>query len=147
MRIQLKGINSITKKLADGTTRTYWYAWKGGPPLRGKPGSPEFIASYNEAVAQKVAPPTGKLLALLFRFQDSGEFQHGISPRTRRDYIKQIKRIERDFGDFPIKALDDPRAVESFSNGVISWRKHPCGKLTMPMAPWRGFFLGRLNAD
>jgi hypothetical protein len=28
----------------------------------------------------------------------------GISPRTRRDYIKQINRIERDFGDYPIKA-------------------------------------------
>jgi len=31
------------------------------------------------------------------RFQDSAEFQFGISPRTRRDYIKQIKRIERAF--------------------------------------------------
>jgi integrase len=118
MRIRLKGINSITKKLADGTTRTYWYAWKGGPPLRGELGSPEFIASYNEAVAKKVAPPTSNLLALLFRFQDSGEFQHGISPRTQRDYIKQIKRIEREFGDFPTKALDDPRAVDIF----LKWR-------------------------
>jgi integrase len=118
MRIRLKGINSITRKLADGTTRTYWYAWKGGPPLRGELGSPEFIASYNEAVAKKVAPPTSNLLALLFRFQDSGEFQHGISPRTQRDYIKQIKRIERRFGDFPTKALDDPRAVDIF----LKWR-------------------------
>src|SRR5690242_6832649 len=83
--------------------RTYWYAWKGGPPLRGEPGSPEFVASFNEAVARKVAPPTGVLQALLFRFQESAEFQFGISPRTRRDYVKQIKRIERDFGDFPIK--------------------------------------------
>ena len=30
-RIRLKGLNCITKKLADGTRRTYWYAWKGGP--------------------------------------------------------------------------------------------------------------------
>ena len=59
---------------------------------------PEFVASYNEAVAQKATPPTGVLLALLFRFQESAEFQFGISPRTRRDYIKQIKRIERAFG-------------------------------------------------
>ena len=118
MRVRLKGINSITKKLADGTTRTYWYAWKGGPSLRGKPGTPEFIASYNEAVAKKVAPPTGNLLALLFRFQDSAEFQFSISARTRRDYIKQIKRIERAFGDFPIKALDDPRARSIF----LDWR-------------------------
>ena len=118
MRVHLKGINSKTKKLADGTTRTYWWAWKGGPPLRGEPGSPEFIASYNEAVAKKVAPPTGVLQALLFRFQESAEFQHGISDRTRRDYVKQIKRIERDFGDFPIKALDDPRSRSVF----LEWR-------------------------
>ena len=115
MRVRLKGINSVTKRLADGTRRTYWYAWRGGPLLRGEPGSPEFVASYNEAIATKVAPPTGVLLALLFRFQESAEFQFGISPRTRRDYIKQIKRIERAFGDFPIKALDDPRSTVGVS--------------------------------
>jgi len=73
---------------------------------------------YNEAVAKKIAPPTGVVLALLFRFQQSAEFQHGISERTRRDYIKQIKRIERAFGDFPIKALDDPRSRSVF----LEWR-------------------------
>ena len=45
MRLRLKGINSITKRLANGSVRTYWYAWKGGPPLRGAPGTPEFVAS------------------------------------------------------------------------------------------------------
>ena len=118
MRIRLKGINSVTKRCADGTRRTYFYAWKGGPPLRGEPGTPEFVASYNEAAAKKIAPPSGVLLALLFRFQESAEFQFGISPRTRRDYIKQIKRIERAFGDFPIKAMDDPRARSVF----LEWR-------------------------
>jgi len=118
MRMRLKGINSITKRLANGALRTYYYAWKGGPPLRGEPGTPEFVASYNEAVATKVAPPTGVLLALLFRFQESAEFQFGISARTQRDYIKQIKRIEKAFGDFPIKALDDPRATSVF----LEWR-------------------------
>jgi integrase len=118
MRIRLRGINSVTKTLADGTRQTYWYAWKGGPPLRGEPGTPEFVASYNAAVAQKVAPPSGVLLALLFRFQESADFQFGIEPRTRRDYIKQIKRIEQAFGDFPIKALDDPRSRSIF----LEWR-------------------------
>jgi hypothetical protein len=56
MRIRLKGINSVPKRLADGTRRTYWYAWKGGPALRGEPGTPEFVASYNEAVATKIDP-------------------------------------------------------------------------------------------
>ncbi len=118
MRVRLRGVNSKRKKLADGSYKTYHYAWKGGPPLRGEPGTPEFIASYNEAAAQKKAPPKGMLLSLLFRFQESAEFQFGISPRTRRDYINQIKRVERDFGDFPIKALDDPRSTSIF----LEWR-------------------------
>jgi integrase len=118
MRVRLKGINSIRKRLADGSFRTYHYAWKGGPPLRGEPGTPEFVNSCNEAAAKKVAPPTGVLLALLFRYQESADFQFGIAARTRRDYIKQIKRIEKAFGDFPIKALDDPRAKAKF----LEWR-------------------------
>ena len=59
MRVRLRGINLVTKRLADGTLRTYWYAWKGGPPLCGEPGTPEFMASYNEAISRKVAPPRG----------------------------------------------------------------------------------------
>jgi integrase len=118
MRVRLKGINSKRKRLAGGTFKTYWYAWKGGPPLRGEPGTPEFIASYNEAVATKITPPSGVLLAILFQFQESAEFQFGISLRTRKDYIKQIKRIERAFGDFPIKALSDPRSRSVF----LDWR-------------------------
>ena len=53
MRVRLKGINSRRKKLADGSFKTYHWAWKGGPPLHGEPGTPEFIASYNAAVATK----------------------------------------------------------------------------------------------
>jgi hypothetical protein len=63
MRVRLKGLNSKHKRLAHGSFRTYWYAWKGGPPLRGEPGTPEFIASYNEAVAAKIAQPRGTLLS------------------------------------------------------------------------------------
>ena len=95
MRIRLKGINSRRKRLADGSFRTYYYAWKGGPPLRGEPGTPEFIASYNAAVAQKIGPPTGVLLAVLFRFQESAEFQFGISPRTREERERPIRYLVR----------------------------------------------------
>jgi hypothetical protein len=42
--------------------------------LRGEPGSPEFVASYNEAVAQKITPPTGTLLSVLRAYQASDDF-------------------------------------------------------------------------
>jgi integrase len=117
MRVSLKGINSVRKKLADGTYKTYWYAWKSGPPLRGEPGSPEFHASYQEAVARKATPPRGKLLSILQAYQDSEDFR-GLAGSTRRSYVALIKRIEKAFGDFPLAAVTDRR-----SRGVfLAWR-------------------------
>src|SRR5258708_6783047 len=117
MRIRLRGINRVTKRLADGTVRTYWYAWKGGPALRGEPGTPEFIASYNEAVARKVTPPRGTLLSVLQGYQVSEDFR-GLAPSTRRDYVALITRIEKAFGDFPLSALTDRRTRGIFKD----WR-------------------------
>lgn len=117
MRVRLKGLNSITKRLADGRSATYWYAWKGGPRLRGEPGTPEFIASFNEAVARKVSPPKGTLVGLLQQYQASQDF-HGLAHSTRRSYVPLITRIEKRFGDFPLSALTDRRSRGIF----MAWR-------------------------
>ena len=117
MRVRLKGINSKRKRLADGSYKTYWYAWKGGPALRGEPGSPEFHASYNEAVAQKIKPPTGILFGLLRQYQDSEDFRK-LAASTRRSYVQLLTRIERDLGDFPLSALSDRRTRGVF----MAWR-------------------------
>jgi integrase len=117
MRIRLKGVNRVTKRLADGTLRTYWYAWKGGPPLRGEPGTPEFVASYNEAAARKVTPPHGTLFSILQGYQASEDFR-GLRDSTRRDYVALITRIEKAFGDFPLSALTDRRTRGIFKD----WR-------------------------
>jgi integrase len=117
MRIRLKGINAVTKKLADGSKRTYYYAWKGGPPLRGEPGTPQFVASYNEAVDRKVVPPGGTLLSLLQAYQTCEEF-NGLADSTRRSYAALILRIEKAFADFPLAALTDRRTRGIFKD----WR-------------------------
>ena len=117
MRIRLKGLNSRRKTLADGTVKTYWYAWKGGPALPGKPGDPEFIAAYNAAVTRKVQPPRGHLISVLMAFQASAEWDD-LAPRTRRDYVRLIKVIEKRFGDFPLSGLGDRRSRAIF----LEWR-------------------------
>lgn len=117
MRVRLKGLNKVRKRLADGTFRTYYYAWKGGPALSGEPGSPEFVASYNEAVARKAAQPKGVLQFILTAYQGSANFAE-LAQRTRRDYVQQIKRIEAEFSDFPLSALSDRRTRGEF----MAWR-------------------------
>jgi hypothetical protein len=108
MRIRLKGINSKRKKLADGSFRTYYWLGKGGPPLLGEPGTAEFQASYNEAVARKVTPPSDKLLSVLQAFQQSDDFL-SLAPRSRADYVGKIKVIEKEYSNFPLAALTDRR--------------------------------------
>src|SRR5882672_6193478 len=118
MRIRLKGLNSVKKTLADGNKIRYWYAWKGGPRLAGEPGTPEFIASYNEAVARKVPSVQRTLQTLIDYFQTTTEFTKDIRERTRADYKRQIKIIEQKFGDFPLSALTDTRTRGIFKE----WR-------------------------
>lgn len=117
MRVRLKGINKVRKKLADGSFVTYHYAWKGGPRLEGAPGSPEFHASYNAAVEGRRLTPAGTLRAILDAYEASSDYT-SLAPRTRTDYKKHIKHIEAEFGDFPIKGLEDRRTRGEF----LAWR-------------------------
>lgn len=117
MRVRMKGINRVSKRLSDGSRVTYYYAWKGGPRLPGKPGDPEFVAAYNEAVAQKAKQPSGTLQAILNAYQESPKFTD-LAERTRKDYAKHIRKIEAEYGDFPISALIDRRTRGEF----LAWR-------------------------
>lgn len=117
MRVRLKGINRVTKRLADGSSVTYYYAWKGGPRLPGKPGDPKFLVAYNAAIAEKAKQPSGTLQFILNAYQDAPKFTD-LAERTRRDYVKHIRKIEAEFGDFPIAALTDRRTRGEF----LAWR-------------------------
>lgn len=117
MRVRLKGLNSVRKRLADGSTATYWYAWKGGPRLPGKPGSPEFMAAYNAAVSRKMTAPSDTLRAVFDGYLDSGEFD-ALADRSKLDYRRHLRAIEDEFGDFPIAALADRRTRGEF----LAWR-------------------------
>ena len=117
MRVPLKGLNRVSKRLADGTRVTYFYAWKGGPRLPGKPGDPEFIAAFNEAVAQKAKQPSGTIQSILNGYQETPKFTD-LAERTRKDYAKHIRKIEAEYGDFPLSALTDRRTRGEF----LAWR-------------------------
>jgi hypothetical protein len=117
MFIRAKGIHWSVCKLADGSKKVYWYAWKNGPRLVGECGSPEFVASYNAAIATKVPKPEGRLQVLIDSYQKTEDFR-GLRERTKADYIRHIAKIEQRLGDMPIKALADPR-----TRGILlDWR-------------------------
>ena len=117
MRMRLKGLNKVSKRLADGTLVTYYYAFKGGPRLPGRPGDPEFIAAYAAATHEKITPRSDRLQSVLNAYQDSPKFLD-LAIRTRRDYIRNIRVIEQRYADLPIDALPDPAT----RGDMLDWR-------------------------
>jgi hypothetical protein len=106
--VRLKGLNKVSVRLADRRIVTYWYAWKGGPRLPGKPGDPEFIAAFNEAAAQRKAPSKDTLASLVGRYRASPEFAR-LTDSTRAEWSRWLDRISADATDKD-RRPDLPRA-------------------------------------
>jgi integrase len=122
-RRKLPGVASATKRLADGTRRRYYYAWRGGPMLKAedgtplRPGDPAFHIAYTAAHAARRKPATGTLFSLVVVFKASSEFT-GLSEKTQKDYRRYLKMIEDEFGTMPLAAVEDRRARGKFK----AWR-------------------------
>src|SRR6476660_7549174 len=123
MRKHLPGIATTTKILADGTRRTYYYAWRGGPLLRGEDGTPleptdpHFFVAYTDAHRARKMPPQGTLFNLVSQFRASSEFTT-LGEKTRRSYSRYLRMIENEYGDMPLEVLEHPKARGEFK----AWR-------------------------
>src|SRR5262245_47612405 len=112
VRVNLKGIAKVTAK-----GRIYWYAWRGGPRLRGEPGSPEFVASYNEAHASLRTPDASRFRSLVVLYRASKEYAK-LADSTRRNWAPWLDRIAEHFGDLSI-AQDRPEKIRPV---IRQWR-------------------------
>ena len=130
MRVRLKGVNHSTKRLADGSTVTTGTRGANGPRLHGEPGSAEFIASFNEAVARKVTPPTGTLYSVLQGFQRSEAVPRARRTNSWRTTPAKIKLIERN-GNLPASSALRPTHAGCVSGrGAISLPCRRAGRRT-----------------
>lgn len=115
--MRVKGVASATKRLASGETRTYWYAWRGGPKLDGRPGTPEFLASLKRALDTRPLASGDTLSSIILAWNRSAE-RGKLSAPTIRAYRAYETLIEAQFGTMPLDALADPRVRGLFKE----WR-------------------------
>jgi integrase len=108
----VKGIAKVTAK-----GRTYFYAWRGGPRLRGAYGSPEFWASYNEAIVDRHIPEPGKFRALVTLYK-AGPYQK-LASSTQRIWGHWLDRIAGYFGTLSIAQFDRPERIRPI---IRNWR-------------------------
>lgn len=113
VKIDLKGIVTVTAK-----GKTYRYAWRGGPRLRGEPGTPEFVASYNEAVENRRAPDASRFRSVVTLYKRSKDYST-LADSTRRNWTPWLDRISEYFGDLRIAQFDRPEKIRPV---IRRWR-------------------------
>jgi integrase len=112
VKVDLKGIAKATAK-----GRTYYYAWRKGPRLRGIPGSPEFMASYHEAHENHRVPDTGRFRSLVTLYKASD--YKNLAPSTTRNWAPWLDRISEYFGELRIAQFDRPEKIRPL---IRRWR-------------------------
>ncbi len=119
MIVVLKGVHKVKRRLATGEVRTHFYAWRGGPKIEADPGTPAFLAEFQALTADRDRPKhhDGTLQFLITAYQKTPAFKD-LSPVTQKGYKQRIRKIEAEFGDMPIKAVEDPRVRGEF----LDWR-------------------------
>jgi len=117
--VKLKGINKTRKKLASGEWKTYYFHRATNIRLPDDLNSSQFLKAYAEAQEQikSKGRNQGTLKELIQRYMESAKYRDA-APRTRKDYQRQIIKIENAFGGMPIEVLNDQRVRADF----LDWR-------------------------
>jgi integrase len=113
VKVEVKGIAKVTAK-----GRAYYYAWRGGPRLRGEPGSPEFMVSYHEAHENRRTPDTGRFRSLVTLYKASKDYEN-LAQSTKRNWAPWLDRIADHFGDLRVAQFDRPERIRPV---IRRWR-------------------------
>lgn len=113
VKVDLKGLRKVTAK-----GRVYWYAWRGGPRLRGEPGSPEFMASYNEAIEERQTPDSSRFRSLVTLYKASADYTK-LADSTKRKWGWWLDRIADYFGELRVAQFDRPEKIRPV---IRQWR-------------------------
>jgi hypothetical protein len=113
VKVELQGVAKVTAK-----GRTYYYAWRGGPRLTGEPGSQEFLASYNEANANRDTSDPGRFKSLVTRYKGSPDYTK-LAASTRKNWAPWLDRIADYFGELRIVQFDRPEKIRPV---IRRWR-------------------------
>lgn len=123
MRVELKGIAKVKKTLADGKTIYYCYAWRSGPLLKKKdgspmqPGDPMMARAYADAHATRKIDDTETMATLINEFKSSSEYS-SKSDKTKRAYNTYLDMIIKAFGDDSIAKIQHQKQRGLFK----AWR-------------------------
>jgi integrase len=111
--VELKGLHRVRAK-----GHTYYYAWRGGPRLEGEPGTAEFQASWNEAIAARRTPDASRFRGVVVLYKASSAWLD-LADSTRRNWAPWLDRISDHFGELSIAQFARPEKIRPV---IRKWR-------------------------
>ena len=113
VKVDLKGLHTVKAK-----GRVYVYAWRGGPAVSGKPGTPEFLSSYNEAVAGRTVVAGDRARAAVAAYRASDAYK-ALAESTRKQWSRWLDKIADHFGDLRMAQFNRPEKIRPV---IRKWR-------------------------
>lgn len=111
--VELKGLHVVKAK-----GRVYYYAWRGGPAIKGVPGTAAFLAAYNQAVSDEKAPDTGRFRSVIQSYKASAHFRK-LADTTKRNWNRWLDIIDAHFGELRTLQFDRPEKIRPL---IRQWR-------------------------
>lgn len=111
--IELKRLYHVKAK-----GRDYYYAWRGGPAVKGEPGTPEFVAAYNDAVEGFQAPDKKRFRSVITRYRNSKDYRD-LADSTKRNWGPWLDQIAEYFGKLRTKQFDRTEQIRKL---IRQWR-------------------------
>lgn len=132
MREKLVGVHKVKAKLADGSETTYFYAWRGGPRIKAKPGTMAFTQEFVRLSKGRPHQSADQTIGwLIDQYLASADYQK-LRPSTRGDYERIVGAIRAEFGTMQLVAA----AARGARTVFLDWRD------TMRTAPKAAARLG-----
>jgi len=124
-RIEIPGIHRVVSK-----NKVYFYAWRGGPRIHSKAGSDAFIREVSELRAERKQGDVGRISGLIVEWRRSAVWtstpdRGGLSPSTKKNWIRWLDEISDHFGSLRIKHFERPEIRRDIKRWRNKWRETP----------------------
>jgi site-specific recombinase XerD len=128
----------FVKAYADRHGKMRYYLRRRGMkqiPLKGEPGSPEFLRAYREAMERAAPPargsiPNGSFEAVCRDYESSAEFKQ-LAVSTRREMLYEINRLRRQHGPKPV-AMMQRKHIQKMKD-ELAGKPGACNKMLRTM--------------
>ena len=97
--------------------KRYNYAWRGGPRLLTKPGSPEFLRELQDRLDERKTGDRRKISGLCAMYRANDAWKN-LSDKTRKNWSPWLDRIQDHFGNLSMASFDRPLIRQA----IKAWR-------------------------